>query len=159
MESVKSTTRTGAAAVHLVCADLLLTGYNAFVAAEGLHYDVVVDVGGRLYRVQVKSCSAPRGRPSRPSMLHGYQFTSTRNRRPGRIEHYNPAIIDFMAFVALDIRTVAYFAITKAFTQGVWLYPPGTRPFSGVRPRHCIDAFPFSRALEKHKGTIWREKK
>jgi hypothetical protein len=39
----------GKAAEHLVCADLLMKGYNAFLSAQGLPYDVVIDQGRGLF--------------------------------------------------------------------------------------------------------------
>lgn len=45
----------GKAGEHLVCADLILQGYNAFMADQGLPYDVVVDTDGKIHKVQVKS--------------------------------------------------------------------------------------------------------
>jgi hypothetical protein len=35
----------GKAAEHIVCADLILAGYRAFLADQGLPYDVVFDQG------------------------------------------------------------------------------------------------------------------
>jgi hypothetical protein len=50
----------GKAAEHLVCADLLMKGYNAFLSDQGLPYDVVIDLGRRLVRVQVKGTAKPK---------------------------------------------------------------------------------------------------
>ena len=45
----------GKAAEHLVCADLIIQGYRAYLSDQGLPYDAVVDVSGHLIRVQIKS--------------------------------------------------------------------------------------------------------
>ena len=50
----------GRAAEHLACADLLLGGWHAFHTAQGMAYDLAVDVGTRLLRVQVKATLHPR---------------------------------------------------------------------------------------------------
>jgi hypothetical protein len=49
------TQQTGAAGEFAVALDLTLKGYRVSMAAPGLPYDLTVDVGGRLYRLQVKA--------------------------------------------------------------------------------------------------------
>ncbi len=61
----------GKAAEHLVVADLILSGYRAYLTDQGLPYDVVVDVGGRLYRVQVKATRGLRPVPQRAAFTPG----------------------------------------------------------------------------------------
>lgn len=156
---VKSTSKIGAAAVHIVCADLLLHGHGAALATEGSHYDLIADVTGQLIRIQVKSSSKPYCRPNR-GVISAYQFTSARNHRPdrlgekSRIKLYSSADIDMMALVALDIRTVAYFLVSGKFIGAMWLYPAGTPPFirNGREQRRCIDQFPFAAAISGYTG-------
>lgn len=98
----------GKAAEHLVCADLLLRDINAFLADAGLPYDVIVDVGGRLYRVQVKSTTKLYRRRSHGTAKHSYPvyhfgFVSTRS-DVKRLA----AKSDVVALVALDTRQIAY---------------------------------------------------
>ena len=50
----------GKAGEYLACADLIMKGLVAFPSEQGLPYDVLVDTGKRLLRVQVKSTTAPR---------------------------------------------------------------------------------------------------
>ena len=38
----------GKAAEHLVCADLITSGYRAFLSDQGLPYDILVDIDGRV---------------------------------------------------------------------------------------------------------------
>lgn len=151
----------GAAAVHIVCADLLLAGYTAFPAAEGLHYDVILDNGGVLYRVQVKGTLLARSRPSRPLAPALYNFGTTRNHRPDRIgersrlKRYDTREVDLIACVAIDIRTVAYFRVVGPFIGALHLYPPGTTPWvrDGIAQRRRIDEFPIAQALDRdHLG-------
>jgi hypothetical protein len=111
----------GDAGEHIVCADLLLAGWNAYQVAQGLPYDVVVDVNGRLLRVAVKSSAVPRRRPLRPSTRTNdaravYKFTIRRASRLGTgktvTKGYTAADVDIVALVALDIRQVAYISLT-----------------------------------------------
>src|SRR4051812_43190528 len=55
----KNALALGRAAEHLVVADLLLSGYQAFLTEQGMPYDVVIDHDGKLARVQVKATSSP----------------------------------------------------------------------------------------------------
>lgn len=54
------TTGFGNAAEHLVCADLLLNGWVAYLAGAGVPYNVLVDTGEVRLRVQVKSTLAAK---------------------------------------------------------------------------------------------------
>ena len=99
--------QTGKAAEHLVCADLILQGLNAFLADQGLPYDVVVDDGSRLLRVQVKSASRPMtaGRSGSDHRREFYRWNFRRAKRPKRV---SASEIDYAALVALDVRMIAY---------------------------------------------------
>lgn len=120
----------GTAAEYLVCADLIMAGYRAFPAAQGLAYDVILDVDGRLIRVSVKSAGRAAERPSRENSRLCYQFGATRNKRNSQgktsARPYTAADTDMMAFVALDIRLVAYAALVDKFVTGWHIDPPHT---------------------------------
>jgi hypothetical protein len=49
----------GKAAEHLVCADLLMKGYKAFLSAQGLPYDVI-DLKPRLVSCTGKGTAKPK---------------------------------------------------------------------------------------------------
>lgn len=108
-ESAFTKVRVGKAAEHRVCADLLLKGFNAFVTDAGLPYDVVVEVGNKLWRIQVKATLKPRSRHARGGELR-YVFLLG----PKGARHTRPLDItdcDLIALVALDINTTAYLAV------------------------------------------------
>ena len=52
--------QTGKAGEYLVCADLILKGFVAFPSEQGLPYDVLLDTGEKIIRIQVKTTSGPR---------------------------------------------------------------------------------------------------
>lgn len=89
----------GKAGEHLVCADLILQGYNAFLSDAGQNYDVLVDHEGKLFKIQVRSSEKPW------KLRNLYRF----GMREGK-KHNQKAIYcsDCYAFVALDIRKIAY---------------------------------------------------
>lgn len=58
VDAVITDLAAGAAGEHLVCADLLLQGYRAFLSDQNCPYDVAVDVGGQ---------AAPNAKANRPN--------------------------------------------------------------------------------------------
>ena len=74
VDAVVTDLAAGAAGEHLVCADLLMQGYRAFLADQNCPYDVAVDVGDRLIRVQVKATRAPKAVPQRVGHFPAYQW-------------------------------------------------------------------------------------
>lgn len=144
-------TRIGAAASHIVCADLLLRGYTAFLAAEGARYDIVLDVRGRLLRVQAKGSTSPASRARQRPV---YRFATRRaDRRAPEAKHqlwrYGPDSVDLLALVAIDIRVVAYLPVVGQVPFGINFYPPATPPFirKNQHARVNIDEAPIEEAL------------
>lgn len=141
----------GKAAEYLVCADLILAGYRAYPSDQGLPYDVVADVAGRLWRIQVKATCFSRnvnkaGRRERVAYSWGVRYRG-RGRKGHRLaaEH-----CDLVAFVALDIRKVAYVPLAIC-GQTMQLLPPGaehkTKFRSGRQWARAVDEFPFAEAI------------
>ena len=129
----------GTAAEHLVCADLLLVGYLAFLADQNCPYDVAVDLGERLVRVQVKSTRALRRIP-RGEQLLAPVYSFTVKRAKGAKRRYAPGEFDVLALVALDIRKIAYLGPSQ-HRQLVHIKPPGTQ--GGKQ----FEEFPFAAAI------------
>ncbi len=103
----------GKAGEHLVCCDLISQGYRAFLSDQGLPYDVLVDLGSKFLRVQVKTTLAPRelnckGRQSRI----GYSFSARRCGKNGQ-QRFTDSDCDVVAFVGLDKKIIAYLPVDK----------------------------------------------
>jgi hypothetical protein len=94
--------RRGSAGHHLVIADLLIRGFDAYEVC-GLDTDVATDVDGTMRRLQVKACEVPEsfGRVSHARGNRGGSRT---------LESYKGKIHGF-AFVYLLRRLVFYFHI------------------------------------------------
>jgi hypothetical protein len=103
--------QTGKAGEYLVCADLILKGFVAFPSEQGLPYDVLMDNGSRLLRVQVKTTSGPRKVPQRNKESLAYIFNVKRNGKNGK-GRYQDGEIDLFALVCLDVMKVGY-VVTK----------------------------------------------
>lgn len=149
LEVARRALEIGKAAEHLVCADLILQGYKAFLTGQGLAYDVVAEASGKLIKIQVKSTLNKRPIPQRRREApEGYLFHVRRAghrsmRRIGNDE------FDLLALVALDIRTVAYMPIDGSVRQSIHLRCPGLPAARyGGFVRRTIDQYPFSEAME-----------
>lgn len=97
----------GKAGEYLVCADLILKGHVAFPSEQGLPYDVVADICGRLYRVQVKTTRGLRAVPQRRDYMTGYLFHVGKCGKGG-FKSYGESDADLFALVALDTKTISY---------------------------------------------------
>jgi hypothetical protein len=89
----------------LAAADLITRGAKAFLTDEGFGYDLVVDVGSQLLKLQVKARSSMK---ATKSGSHHYKFMllKSKNGHTGS-SPYGSEIHGF-ALVMLDRRTVAY---------------------------------------------------
>lgn len=146
-DSPKRALEVGKAAEHLVCADLILQGYHAFLSDQGLPYDVIADDGKRLIKIQVKSTF-------RPKHLAEIKYTKKylwHVRRAGKGSKRMIAGDEFhiLALVALDIRQIAYMPITDKVPSCVTIRPPGpvTKAYRVDPYAKSIDQYPFSEAL------------
>jgi hypothetical protein len=156
-------TAIGTAGEHLVCADLILTGHTAYMTSQGLTYDIVLDFGGKLLRVAVKSTQKASVRPEREYHRVCYQFAVTRSRRlsTGKTDArpYEAADVDIVAFCALDIRRVAYCHITEC-AQSMHFDVPGPVLARRVKnphiPRKTFELYTIQRALSLAAGEIER---
>lgn len=103
----------GVTGEYLVAADLCKRGYFAFLSAAGMRYDLVVDVGGTLLRVQVKSCLQQTMQPGHRTPT--YLFNISRGYRDGAPRKQLAAgEADLYALVAIDTGEVAYLPAAKA---------------------------------------------
>jgi hypothetical protein len=99
----------GKAGEYLVCADLILKGYTAFPSEQGLPYDIVADIDGKLIKVQVKTTRSPRPIPQRSVHVSGYIYHVKRRGSGGRGK-YQDGVVDLFALVAIDAMSIGYFS-------------------------------------------------
>ena len=136
----------GLAAEHLVCADLLLNGYNAYVTSQNSPYDIALDYNKTVVRIQVKSTSNIRKVPQRVNDMPAYLWNVRRAGKKG-IRRYGVTEFDILALVAVDIKTIAYFTISDTVKQTIILHPPGTISRYKKHKLKNIDQYPFTEAL------------
>lgn len=155
---IARTLDNGNAAELIACADIILAGHRAYQAAQGLPYDVVADIDGRLIRVGVKSAYRVTTRPEREGGRRCYQFAihrSARNRTnpSGR---YTGMDFEVCALVALDIRQVIYLPARAGFYPTSFHVDPPSAPTpgparTGITRKHWA-AFPLSAAVQELFG-------
>lgn len=138
----------GRAAEHIVCAELILLGYRAYLSDQGLPYDIVVDLEGRLVRVQVKGTRSLKSVPQRAIHTPAYLFHCKRAGKGGR-RLYGADEFDVLALVALDIKVAAYMPVIEVPTQCVNLRPPGYAFRANATRLKNIDEWPFEAALAR----------
>jgi len=102
----------GKAAEHLVCFDLIRRGYNAFLADQGLPFDILIEKGGRLKRIQVRSTKQKNTYGKSKNI---YRFGTRKGK--GTITRVREAEVDYYAFVAMDIMRIAYIPISKMLAK------------------------------------------
>lgn len=138
----------GTAAEHLVCFDLLMQGYRAFLTDQNCPYDVAVEIDGRLVRVQVKATRAPRSVPQRVHPSSAYQWHVRRAGKCG-VRVYEKGAFDALALVALDIQRIAYLPPSEQ-KQTVHIRVPDHVPVPSRpgQPGKYFDDYPFDRALQ-----------
>lgn len=139
----------GKAGEHLVCADLILSGYKAFLSDQGLSYDVIVDVDNKLVRIQVKSTLKAKNVNSQGRNERICYSFQVRRRGKNGSQFLSNTDCDILAFVALDIKETAYFPI-ESIPQTIQLLPPnGILETRNSRRGWAtpINKFPFSKAL------------
>lgn len=100
--------QTGKAGEYMVCADLILKGFVAFPSEQGLPYDVVLDTGGKLLRVQVKTTACPRVIPQRSGTESRAYIFSIKRAGKNNGKRLTEKDADIFALVCLDTRKVGY---------------------------------------------------
>ena len=137
----------GKAAEYLVCADLILKGYRAFLTDQGLPYDIVLDHNNKFYRIQVKGTMRPRPVPDRPGSAYSYFFNTRRAGKRGT-RTIKDSTFDILALVALDIKVIAYIHMNKNVLQCISLRNPANTSKHANRTNGNIDCFPIEKLLK-----------
>lgn len=99
--------KIGIAGEHLVCADLIMQGYDAFLSDQGLPYDVVADIRGRLTKIQVKTTRKHGNISQRTTAIPSYIYHIKRCGKGGK-KILTETQIDLFALVCLDTGQVGY---------------------------------------------------
>ena len=152
VDAVVTDLAVGIAAEHLVCADLLLLGHRAFLADQNCPYDVAVDAGDKLVKIQVKATRAPRAVPQRDGYFPAYQWF-VRRAGKGGARLYSESDFDLLALVALDSRRIAYLPPSfKARTIHIRTHGNSGSPIHGGKTGKTFEQYPFSKALAEVAG-------
>jgi len=141
----------GKAAEHMVVADLILSGYRAYLTDQGIPYDVVLDHADTLFRVQVKVTREAKLIPQRGARGMGYLFQVRRSGKGGR-RLYADNAFDILALVAIDIRSIAYLPFSERILQTVQLRPPRYQHHSRAERKRNIDQFPIEAVVSVLSG-------
>ena len=102
----------GKAGEHFVCCDLILRGYNAFLADQGLPFDIIAEKNGVLKKIQVKTTMKLISTGKSKDI---YRFGLRRGK--GGKDRLKEVDCDYYAFVALDIKSVAYIPMKEMYAR------------------------------------------
>jgi len=97
----------GVAGEHLVCFDLITKGFTAFMTEQGLAYDLVADINGKLTKIQVKTTRTHKNTAQRKNNYPSYTF-NIRKSEKGRRRKYSSNDVDIFALVCIDTKQVGY---------------------------------------------------
>lgn len=109
----------GKAGEHLVCFDLIKSGYNAYLTEQGLPYDIILDDGVNLFKIQVKTTREPvlYGKNTRTKK---YLFNINRCVKREK-KKYNDSDVDIFALVGIDKMVIGYLPKGKIKTTMFFL--------------------------------------
>jgi len=143
--------RIGRAGQHLAMFDLLSNGYCCCQTEEGMAYDVIVDLGVRLVRLQVKATMKP-ARMNGGYATPTYLFHVRRAGRHGKRE-YSVGEFEGFALVCMDTRKVWYYPFLGRIAKTLIFRVPGIAYKNGFgRVAPYIDQFPSSRFFAGFSG-------
>ena len=115
-------------------------GLHACEVGDACHYDLSVDVGGSLLRVQVKSTSKSPG-----SGMYRFNHTKGHRSTPRGVRSYDGGDYDILALAALSVKHVVFVTFTNE--------PNLARPVEMFK-RKGIEKETFRAALHK-LGRPW----
>lgn len=104
---IDSKFQLGKAGEHLVCFDLLSKGFNVSMASETLPYDLLMDNGKRILKVQVKTTLSHKKTNQWRGVNDAYVFSIKRKGSSG-LKKYGDNEVDLFAVVAIDSMQVGY---------------------------------------------------
>jgi hypothetical protein len=156
----------GKAGEYLVCADLILKGFVAFPSEQGLPYDVLLDTGQKLLKIQVKTTEKPRVIPQRSKELFAYIFNIKRCGKNGK-NKYEGNEINLFALVCLDTRKIGYLTnkdmpetinIRVDSLKGTYYDEKGILDFKTVNELFKTEKnkSEIARKTGLAQGTVWR---
>lgn len=107
MEKTLDRFKVGKAGEFLVGADLILKGFDVSQAGETLPYDLLLDTGARVLKVQVKTTEGPKITNQWRGKSEAYVFSVKRKGAYGN-KRYEDNEVDIFALVALDTKQIGY---------------------------------------------------
>jgi hypothetical protein len=137
----------GRAGEHIVLADLYLSGLNPMKTGEGCVYDLALDFKGKLIKIQCKSTLGPRD-----DNVKRYRFSVTKSADNNTHirKKYSSTEVDIIAFVALDLKVVAYLPLSSLANWNVDFYSSAEILKSRRSSRsRLISEYPIHQALSQ----------
>jgi hypothetical protein len=138
----------GRAGEHLVMFDLLMQGYQCYTTDQGVSYDIIVDLGSNLLRLQVKTTGTSK-LLRQDYATKSYVF-NVRRAGSGGARKYQVSEFDGFACVALDLKQVAYIPFINTINKSLILRDRRQNycQHNGGNHAPYFDEFTFDKFLE-----------
>jgi hypothetical protein len=137
----------GIAGEHLVCADLILKGFTAFMTDQSCPYDIVLETEGRMIRVQVKTTREPKPQPQRKHVIPAYIWHVKKAGKGGK-RYYNDGDFDLFAMVALDCRKIAYIPYGEMSVNSLIIKEESEQRYQGYRDGRRFENLTIEKAIK-----------
>ena len=154
MENTNRDYEIGKAGEHLVCADLIMKGYKAFMVEHACHYDIILEHEGKLLKIQVKATRGPKAKEEKEK-TDSYLF-HTMVMGKGSKKRYTKEQIDIIAVVALDKNEIAYVPVEEGkynmsfkIEKSDCIKAKGSRYFKDYPLERCLNKFKTVNQLAK----------
>lgn len=144
----KNNLTLGLAGEHLVCFDLMMSGYKAFLTSQDCSYDICLEYKNKIKRVQVKSTRSVKAVTQRKYNTSGYIW-NVRRAGKGGIRNYKDTDFDILALVALDIRKIAYFIPTDIGYSTIIIREKNCS--DGCRRGYFFEDYPITKIIGANK--------
>ena len=124
--------------------DLIKQGYDAYLISGSHAYDIVLDIGTKILKVQVKTTN------------YLYSYKKVRNiykfhtNRPGLRVRYKKKDIDLMALIALDCNVIAYIPYNRSASAST-TFRSRKIVYAHKSNARYLEDYPLSKCL-KHFG-------
>lgn len=143
----------GKAGEHLVCADLIMKGYKAYLTDQGLSYDVIVDINNTLLRIQVKTTLHSSFIPQRKQNYKSYKFNCRRCGKGGRKEYSNEDV-DIVAFVCIEDNLIGYLKIEDV--RSTMYFRTREQTYFSSKQGIYLEDCTFDKVIGGQNGTIFK---
>lgn len=145
----------GKAGEYLTCSDLITKGLVAFPSEQGLPYDVVIDTGVKILKVQVKTTEKSQKVNQRINDSLSYTFHTKRRGNKNNVRGFTKEDCDLFAFVSLETKQVAYMKVEDVVGTIRFRVDAKRGTYYGEKYIHLYDEIREKIKTKKPQAVAW----